>query len=153
MSITVIPLKINLLTNFQEEKITFEKNLLSSSEKDVNDSLKDTDLNKYPYICLEYEYPATIFSSKRYYEVIEILFNENKLISHLSSLNPIKLISDSTADIKYKNAAISNNVLHTLRAIFPTSFPVIDDIYTSLNHIQRYKTYSYLTSNISHTIN
>lgn len=156
MSITVIPLKINLLTNFQEEKITFEKNLLSSSEKDVNDSLKDTDLNKYPFICLEYEYPATIFSSKRYYEVIEILFDENSLISHLSSLNPIKLNTESRADIMYKNTAINNNVLHTLRAIFPTSFPVIDDIYTSLDHIGRYKTYSYisdLTSNISHTAN
>ena len=109
MSITVIPLKINLLTNFQDDKIIFEKSFLTRSNKEVNDALNDSVLNKYPFICLEYAYPSDMFSSKKYYEILEIIFNENRLISYLSSLKPEKL---SSKNVHITNSSITQNVLN-----------------------------------------
>mgnify|MGYP001180373683 CR=1 FL=1 len=140
MSITVIPLKINLLTNFQDDKIIFEKSFLTRSNKEVNDTLNDSDLNKYPFICLEYAYPSDMFSSKKYYEILEIIFNENRLISYLSSLKPEKL---SSKNVHITNSSITQNVMITLTSIFPTSFPVVDDISNSIDHVLGSKTLGY----------
>tara|TARA_Y100000992_G_scaffold132439_1_gene87444 strand:- start:1377 stop:4004 length:2628 start_codon:yes stop_codon:yes gene_type:complete len=128
----VIQLKINLLTNFQDKKITFEKDLLSSSDPEVNNSLNANNLHSYPYICLDHAYPDNIFNNLYYYETVEIIFNENRLVSHITSLGSVKLSKNNIAN---RNNSISKNILLTLKALFPTSFPVIDDITHSIDRV------------------
>ena len=127
----VIQLKINLLTNFQDKKITFEKDLLSSSDPEVNNSLNANNLHSYPYICLDHAYPDNIFNNLYYYETVEIIFNENRLVSHITSLGSVKL----SENVSNKNYSINKNILLTLKALFPTSFPVIDDITHSIDRV------------------
>lgn len=127
----VLQLKINLLTNFQEKKVTFQKDLLSSSDIEVNNSLNSSDLSSYPYICLDHAYPDDMFNGLYYYDMVEIIFNENRLVSHITSVGSLKISND----VSNKNYSINRNVLLTLKALFPTSFPVIDDITSSIDYV------------------
>lgn len=148
-NVTVMQLKIRLLTNFQEKPITFDRSQLSTSDEETNKILNTETLNKYPFISLDHQYPDNIFYNLKYFEIMDIIFNENRMISHLSSFSPVNI---NNIDPDRKNEIIYKNVLITLKSLFPTSFPVIDDVTASINHILNNSTSSFFNYDIGSRI-
>ena len=60
-SISTIPLKIKFLTNFSDEKISFNKNLLHSNNKDYLEAIK-TIKKDIPFLCNNVLYNTNLFS-------------------------------------------------------------------------------------------
>jgi len=149
-SISTIPLKIKFLTNFYDEeeklaKITFSNQTIHSTEKEVM-SLKNK-LNDLPFICTNSLYTPDFFDDLDTTDVYNTIFNDEKLIIYAngklaneSSGNPtgIKISNDNANCLcsSCKNTIIRNNVLITLRTLFPVTFPTTNNIIDSLEIIQ-----------------
>lgn len=147
-SISTIPLKIKFLTNFSDEKISFNKDLLHSNNKDylaaINTIKKDI-----PFLCNNVLYDTTLFSDLEPQDMLTTLFDEDKLVSHINSNTTHEANDGSPVGIfisiknphcmctSCTNGIIRNNVLITLRALFPVSFPTVNNIMDSLQIIRR----------------
>jgi hypothetical protein len=171
-TISLTPLKINFLTNFQEEPIAFTKNIFHTEDKDASSAIGLPITNNYPYICTNIKYKNNLFYGKDLSQIINIIFNEDKFISYISnkygSIDKAEglFVNSSLRNCKCsfcKNEIIRNNVLFTLSLLFPISFPTNNHIIDSLSTITSntaehffsrdtmnslyYKDYSYIKHN------
>ena len=145
-SISTIPLKIKFLTNFTDEKITFTKNIIHSTNKEALAVIKT--INDLPFICTNALYTTDIFYELDNPDIYKTIFNDEKLISHVNGKlaplrdngNPVGIfISNSITNCMCSsctNNIIRNNVLVTLRTLFPVSFPTINNIVDSLELVR-----------------
>lgn len=148
-SISTIPLKIKFLTNFYEDeklsKITFSKDIIHSTEKEVG-SLKKT-INDLPFICTNALYTEDIFYDLDITDIYKTIFDDEKLIVYVNNklaserngnLTGIEISNDNPNCLcsSCKNTIIRSNVLITLRTLFPVSFPTTNNIVDSLELVQ-----------------
>ena len=124
-SISVVPLKIYFLTNFKNEKVMFNKSILYSTDEEAMSVLANPSMSTFPYVSLDTRYTDNMFSDLIYSEVISTIFQENSLLSYIDS--------NKVSDVTNKNEIVRHNIIMTLRALFPVSFPVTNDIYDSLS--------------------
>ena len=124
-SISVLPLKMFFLTNFKNEKVLFNKSILYSTDEEAMSVLANPSINIFPYVSLDTRYSNNMFSDLIYSDVISTIFQENSLLSYIDS--------NKVSDVTNKNEIVRHNIIMTLRALFPVSFPVTNDIYDSLS--------------------
>ena len=134
-SISVLPLKMFFLTNFKNEKILFNKSILYSTDEEAMSVLANPSINIFPYVSLNMRYSDNMFSDLIYSDVISTIFQENSLLSYIDS--------NKVSDVTNKNQIVRHNIIMTLRALFPVSFPVTNDIYDSLSVVTSNKAYYY----------
>ena len=150
-SISTIPLKIKFLTNFYGEdeklsKITFSKNIIHSTEKEVKALTKT--INDLPFICTNALYTEDFFDDLDITDIYKTIFDDEKLINYVNDKlsserngNPTGIeISNDNANClcsSCKNTIIRSNVIITLRTLFPVSFPTINNVIDSLELVQK----------------
>jgi hypothetical protein len=140
LNFTIEELKIILSTNIDKDdkNITFTSGMLHHPElKIVNLSL-----NQYPYFTSDIKYPYSKLHSLNYKERVEFFFNKIKfregIMSYYTKGNFLDKtdILDDEKEKKYyedRDKNIENNIMITLDLLFPTKYPVINDIQTSFD--------------------
>lgn len=103
-----------------------------------NNSFKTVGLQKYPFITDTLKYPYDDLKSKRYQYILEFFFNRGKFSKELKrELYSSKTIQSELAELKgktkeeqnnYKQAILESNVMTMLRLLFPTSYPIMNNI-------------------------
>jgi len=144
MSINVEELKIKISTNLPESNsslIDFKRTMLSHPE--LVDMRQD--LSEYPYFTFDVKYPLKNLRYLTYKDRVEFFFNKEKFTQRLLTFSKEKTILDITKietdkdeQIYYKrrDKNIEKNILAMIELLFPTKFPVINDIQSSYDIIQ-----------------
>jgi len=144
MSINVEELKIKISTNIPGKSsslIDFKRSLLHHPElSDVS-----SELNELPYFTFDVTYPLYNLRYLTYRERIEFFFNKEKFTQRLLAFSKEKTIldiqnieteEDQKKYYKKRDYNIQTNVLAMIELIFPTKFPVTNDMQTSYDFIK-----------------
>lgn len=112
----IVKLNISLNTN-KNSKVALNGNLFVFDDgKTIN--------GDFPFLCTNVKYNVAYFQTKTtFYEKVQIFFSKPEFEKFVLSLSQ-NVITDNNA--KLEN--IRNNILITLRILFPISFPVKDDV-------------------------
>ena len=141
MSFDIEELKIKFFTNIKsKEKRIIEFNLSMLHHPEL-DKISE-DLNQYPYFTFDVRYPLSRLRYLTYNERVEFFFNREKFSERLTAYSKEKNILDKTKitsegeqkeyyDKRHKN--IEKNIMTMIEILFPTKFPVINDIHTTLD--------------------
>jgi hypothetical protein len=126
-------LKITLYTNIQNNRlIVLTRKLLSHPEL----SSTNIDLNDYPYFTFDVKYPADNMRYLTYQERVEIFFNKQQFIEYLFAYSTEILGSkDNEEYYSKRDKFIEHNITTMIEILFPTKFPVINDIHTSYDKL------------------
>ena len=139
MNINIDELKILFSTNIKsKEKKTIEFKFSMLHHPELEDL--DTQLNDYPYFTFDIKYPYSVIFKMPYKERVEFFFNREKFNDVLTLhgkekniLNKSKLLSENK-EAEYflqRDKNIRKNVMNTLELLFPTQFPVMNDLQNS----------------------
>ena len=103
-----------------------------------NKSFKKAGLQKYPFITDTLKYPYDDLKTKNYQYILEFFFNRGKFSSDLKKMiNNNKIIQKELLELKtktqneqnaYKQMILESNVMTMLRLLFPTSYPIMNNI-------------------------
>ena len=144
MSFDIEQLKINLFTNIKDEKlrtIELTKSLLYHPEMEEITEV----LSEYPYFTFDVKYPLSRLRYLTYKERIEFFFNKEKFRERLEAYsskekNILRKGNQSDEEqeqyFKQRDRNIEKNIMTMIEILFPTKFPVINDIQTSYEIIQ-----------------
>ena len=144
MSINVEELKIKISTNISGSNsslIDFKRTMLSHPE--LVDMRQD--LSEYPYFTFDVKYPLKNLRYLTYKDRVEFFFNKEKFTQRLLTFSKEKTILDITKIetdkdeqfyYKRRDKNIEKNILAMIELLFPTKFPVINDIQSSYDIIQ-----------------
>lgn len=126
-------LEMQILTNYSKGKSTLlTNNMLVVPELDKKEG-ENLSLESYPFFTYKVEYPLQkLRSIVNYQDRVNVFFNKTKFINFIlkHGTNP------SLESEKQKNERMENNLLAMLEILFPTSFPIIDNIHTSYNYLK-----------------
>jgi len=143
MSIDIEELKIVLTTNIVDvelKQVVFKREMLYNPELSDSTIL----LNEYPYFSSDIKYPFSKLHYLSYKDRVEFFFNKEKfrerLLIYLRDDNILDItdILDEEKEKKYyeeRNKNIERNIMITLELLFPTKYPVINDLQTSYDMI------------------
>jgi hypothetical protein len=144
MSINVEELKVKISTNLSGSNsslIDFKRTMLSHPE--LVDMRQD--LSEYPYFTFDVKYPLKNLRYLTYKDRVEFFFNKEKFTQRLLTFSKEKTILDITKIetdkdeqfyYKRRDKNIEKNILAMIELLFPTKFPVINDIQSSYDIIQ-----------------
>ena len=120
-NLEIVELKIVLHTN-KDSVIDLTTNLFVFDKKTLNG-------NKNPYLCTNLRYSKDLLNNKTLFERVETFFNRKKFNDFLlaSKLKKSQEIKNQKND-NTKNQIIKENILIMLKAIFPISFPIKDEV-------------------------
>ena len=103
-----------------------------------NESFKTAGLQKLPFITDTLKYPYDDLKSKKYQYILEFFFNRGKFSKELKrELYSSKTIQSELAELKtktkeeqnnYKQEVLESNVMTMLRLLFPTSYPIMNNV-------------------------
>ena len=143
MSFDIEELKIKFVTNIKSAEyrtIEFKRSMLFHPEIEKIDEI----LNEYPYFTADVKYPLSRLRFLTYEERVVFFFNKEKFNERLTAYSKEKNILDKT-DIKteedeekyYKKREriIEKNIMIMIEVLFPTKFPVINDIQPSYDFV------------------
>ena len=116
-------LKIMIETNSSSEPFLLKYSLIHNPFAAEMDSKKV--MNEYPYFTEKVPYPKESLESKSYNELLHIFFNKDQFFKVI--VNNQKLIDNP--DI----TTIEQNIMTMLNLLFPTKYPVSNNINTSYN--------------------
>ena len=134
MEIIVEPLQIMLQTNVPSQpNFEFTSNLIHIPDNEP--PIKRDRLNKYPYICTNYEYPSTVLMSLSYNAIIEFFFNADTMIS---TMNSSKVQSFKK---KSKTEAEEYNIQLMIKLLFPTKFLIPINLHQSIDIVLKSSTF------------
>ena len=140
MSFDIEEIKIKLFTNIQKKEqktIEFTRSMLHHPELESMSEL----LNEYPYFTFDIKYPLGKLRYLTYKERVEFFFNREKFSERLLIYSKEKNILDKTKIqteqeeeeyYKQRDRNIERNIMAMIELLFPTKFPVINDLQTSL---------------------
>jgi hypothetical protein len=116
---------IHLLTNIPGKKeIVFSRRLFYNPEFKEEDG----QLSEYPFLVLNRKYNVDTIRKMTLFDKISFFFNENVLLSREDAYTGEILDANN-----YDNDYIRNNVLVMLETLFPTNYPVANDINNSFD--------------------
>jgi len=139
MSFDIEELKINLFTNIKDASlrtIELTKSILYHPEMEGITEV----LNEHPYFTFDVKYPLNRLRYLTYKDRVEFLFNKEKFRERLEAYSKdkntlrkgqVKSQADEQQYYKQRDRNIEKNVMVMLEVLFPTKFPVINDIQTS----------------------
>lgn len=126
-------LEMQILTNYSKGKPTLlTNNMLVVPELDKKEG-ENLALESYPFFTYKVEYPLQkLRNIVNYQDRINVFFNKAKFINFILKVGENPTLKDE----KQRNERMENNLLAMLEILFPTSFPVIDNIHTSYNYLK-----------------
>jgi len=145
MNFDIEELKIHLFTNIRQPEyrtLEFKRSLLFHPDLHSTDAL----LNEYPYFTVDVKYPLTKLLNLEYTDRVEFFFDKDKfsegLIAYASESDILERRNvfgtvnqdreeAEEAYYKQRTAHIEHNITAMLELLFPTRFPVINDLHTS----------------------
>ena len=129
LKITIDELLIRMKTNIPDKSLVnvdFNRNMLHFSP----DMRKPEGvLNTYPYFTSDIQYPSQL-ENLEYIDRIEFFFNKQEFTKRLKPL-----AKDKTLDEEQIKINSEKNILTTLKLLFPTTFPVVDNLHESYDLI------------------
>lgn len=143
MSFDIEELKIKFFTNIKSAEyrtIEFKRSLLFHPEIEKISEI----LNDYPYFTADLKYPLSRLRFLTYEERVTFFFNKEKFNERLTAYSKEKNILDKTAikteedEEKYykqRDRNIEKNIMIMIEVLFPTKFPVINDIQSSYDFV------------------
>jgi hypothetical protein len=143
MSFDIEELKIKFSTNIKNSEyriIEFKRSMLYHPEIEGIDEI----LNDYPYFTADLKYPISRLRFLTYAERVTFFFNKEKFNERLTAYSKEKNILDKTAikteedEEKYykqREKNIEKNIMIMIEVLFPTKFPVINDIQPSYDYV------------------
>jgi len=108
-------------------QLTSKLIVLSNDEEDPIDRNK---LETFPYITPDYKYPDTLYSLP-YNEIVLFFFNKQQF------KDTMDVMIANTESVPNKGDYFKSNVMTMLELLFPTKFPVINDIHKSTDIINK----------------
>ena len=147
-SFDVRDLIINLYTNIRSKNpiVPFTSSMLSfntnEDEKEKDELAENLSLDQYPKFTDKVDYPMSLLRTFSFKERMNFFFNKQKFIQVLLPYyNPdeknIKDEEDSETYYKMTTDRINYNILSMIEILFPTKFPIINDIHTSHELLER----------------
>ena len=145
MNFDIEELKINFFTNIRRPEyriVEFKRGLLYHPELNSTDAL----LNEYPYFTFDIKYPLNKLLNLSYTDRVEFFFDKDKfsqgLIAYANESDILVKRDDtfgnSVAEEEYykqRTINIEHNIMTMIELLFPTRFPVINDLYTSFDAV------------------
>jgi hypothetical protein len=139
MNFDIEELKIQFYTNIRgkgNQTIEFKRSMLYNPELQAVD-----DLNEYPYFTFDVPYPLNRLRYLTYNDRVEFFFNKQKFIERLDAYSDKRYvlkksnIPDEAEYYRRRDKNIENNIMTMIEILFPTKFPVINDLRTSFDHV------------------
>ena len=130
LKITIDELLIRINTNIPDKslaKVDFNRKLIHFPK---GSRQPEGILNSYPYFTSDIEYPFNTLENLDYVDRVEFFFNKDEFTRRLRSSFSNKTLND---DETKRNS--EKNVLYTLRLLFPTTFPVVNNLHQSYNYL------------------
>jgi hypothetical protein len=131
-------LSVIIYTNIpdkQYQMVNFSRSMLHIPNTDDEDR-EQIILEDLPYFTIDVEYPVNVLTKLDYYDRVDFFFNANKFVDILRPYyNKRDNLSDETTpgesfyDVRERRTR--KNIMTMLEILFPTKFPVINDIQTS----------------------
>lgn len=131
-------LSVMIYTNIrdkQNQMVKFSRSMLHIPKTDDNER-EQIILEDLPYFTIDVEYPVSVLTKLDYYDRVDFFFNANKFVDVLrpyynkrDNLSDENAPGDSFYDIRERRTR--KNIMTMLEILFPTKFPVINDIQTS----------------------
>ena len=143
MSFDIEELKIKFLTNIKSAEyrtIEFKRSMLYHPEIEKIEEI----LNEYPYFTADLKYPISRLRYLTYSERVTFFFNKEKFNERLSiyskeknflDKNSIKTDEDEEKYYNQRKTNIEKNIMIMIEVLFPTKFPVINDIQPSYDFV------------------
>lgn len=137
-------LNIMLETNMQDGAESFTRNKLVVSENDEQEQTLKVSLTDQPFFTYKYRYPLSYLQKiGNYKDRINIFFNEGEFNRVMSKGDYI----DSFESEEELNTLMEENIMIMLEILFPTKFPVIDNLDTSYDYVTLSSSYKPLSFN------
>lgn len=137
-------LNIMLETNMQDGAESFTRNKLVVSENDEQEQTLKVSLTDQPFFTYKYRYPRSYLQKiGNYKDRINIFFNEGEFNRVMSKGDYIDLF-ESEEEL---NTLMEENIMIMLEILFPTKFPVIDNLDTSYDYVTLSSSYKPLSFN------
>lgn len=130
LKITIDELLIRINTNIPDKslaKVDFNRKLIHFPK---GSRQPEGILNSYPYFTSDIEYPFNTLENLDYIDRVEFFFNKDEFTRRLRSSFSNKTLDDD--EVKQNS---EKNVLYTLRLLFPTTFPVVNNLHQSYNYL------------------
>lgn len=136
---TNIPDKQNQIVNFTRSMLYIPK---STNDEDEGER-ENVILAEIPFFTIDVEYPVDKLNRLDYHERVNFFFNAGKFAEilrpyYVKEENQIAGESNDTNDNYYDNRErrTRRNVMTMLEILFPTKFPVINDIHASYDFLK-----------------
>ena len=129
LKITIDELLIRMKTNIPDKSLVnvdFNRNMLH-----IPSDMRKPEgvLNTYPYFTSDIQYPSQL-ENLDYIDRIEFFFNKQEFTKRLK-----QYANEKTLDEEQIKSNSEKNVLTTLKLLFPTTFPVVDNLHESYDLI------------------
>tara|TARA_Y100000389_G_scaffold203849_1_gene253739 strand:- start:267 stop:2357 length:2091 start_codon:yes stop_codon:yes gene_type:complete len=129
LKITIDELLIRMKTNIPDKSLVnvdFNRNMLH-----IPSDMRKPEgvLNTYPYFTSDIKYPSQL-ENLDYIDRIEFFFNKQEFTKRLKPY-----VKEKTLDEELTKSNSEKNVLTTLKLLFPTTFPVVDNLHESYDLI------------------
>ena len=139
MNFDIEELKIQFYTNMRgkgNQTIEFKRSMLYHPELQAADDLKE-----YPYFTFDVPYPLNRLRYLTYNDRVEFFFNKQKFVERLDAYSDKRYVlkksnvPDEAEYYRRRDKNIENNIMTMIEILFPTKFPVINDLRTSFDHV------------------
>lgn len=129
LKITIDELLIRMRTNIPDKSLVnvdFNRSMLH-----IPSDMRKPEgvLNTYPYFTSDIKYPSEL-ENLEYIDRIEFFFNKQEFTKRLKPY-----AKEKTLDEELTKSNSEKNVLTTLKLLFPTTFPVVDNLHESYDLI------------------
>lgn len=132
-------LVIKIYTNISSKNqiVDFKRSMLVPVDSPDEETEKLA-LDDYPKFTVDIEYPLDILRDLTYNERINFFFNSSKFVEILQPYLNNEDMNDGDSDTYHKilEKRTRRNIMTMMEVLFPTKFPVINDIQTSHNYLQ-----------------
>ena len=135
-------LNIMLETDLQNGAELFTRNRLVISDKDQQEQNFNVSLTEHPFFTYKYRYPLSYLQRiGNYKDRINIFFNEGEFNRVMSKGDYISTFNNE----EELNTLMEDNIMIMLEILFPTKFPVINNLDTSFDYVTLSSSYKPLS--------
>jgi succinate dehydrogenase flavin-adding protein (antitoxin of CptAB toxin-antitoxin module) len=134
-------LVIKIYTNIASKTqiVDFKRSMLVPDDSPDEETEKIA-LDDYPKFTVDIEYPLDILRDLTYNERINFFFNSSKFVEILKPYFNTEYVNDDDDDSdtyhKILEKRTRRNIMTMMEVLFPTKFPVINDIQTSHDYLK-----------------
>jgi hypothetical protein len=137
-SLDVFLLNIMIETNIQDTPELLTMNKLVIPEKDEQEQSQRLSLNDIPFFTYKYKYPLTLLRKiGNYKDRVNIFFNQGEFNRVMSKGEEILIFNNE----EEMTSLLEENMMIMLEILFPTKFPIIDNLHKSSDYLSLSSSY------------